>query len=350
MVFILVYPRETNPSYSKELTLEYEKGLEVLGKGRIHEAIEILTKVAGQGYKEANYWVGFAYQKSGTVFGSPYEEKLWYTKGAKAGDPYAMLALGARKYKACAMLDKCSLWDYYWLWQARVVFSQRAKNGDTDGAYYKLRYIDSLLYDFDNKKDLVKFSNEMKSVALVGNDNASVDYYLTLGDYYDDPNNEALKILKNQVDKYSGGGDYSKVYLASYYRNLVNKGVDVEVNYNKALEIYKSLISNGNGRGISGVSGMVEVYKGQPELDKYIDEGYFYCKVLSESGYIDLWCNPKVEGNYLSTTGFKIPVSKNKRTELELRAKKWHSEHKFIALYDYFSIIPQFVSRKSDKN
>lgn len=331
MVFLFVFlSKEKNGATSPELIAEFTRGAEVLGQGKFLDAIEILKPVAEAGYIEANYWVGFAYKYSSFPNGTPYEEQLWYEKGAKAGDPYAMLALGARKYDTCYRFEQCSLWDHYWRWKANILLSKRAKQGDTNAEYSALRYLNSVSYDFDKLDERNVFYSKMKKIALKGNEKAVVDYYLSEDDYDAKPG-EALKILKKQAE--SNGGE-AAVYLAYYYNNLAEEGINPTYNYERAVFWFNKLIYEKNNSGIVGIA---TIYKGQPELDNYVNELYFYCRVLYEKGYKKMWCDPNSDGVNDLIHDIEISISDKNRKKIEEEAKGWSKENIFPHTYEYFS-------------
>lgn len=316
VLFLFMYPRDLEYSYPSDLVIEFDVGMDEINQNNFSRAIELLVPVAEAGHREAPYWIGFAHRYSSFPVGSPYDEKIWYQRGAKAGDPYAMLALGVRKYDACYRFEQCSLWDYYWKWKANVLLSSRSNNNDAQAQLYKLLYLDDPSYDENNDKELNYFLSKLKLIAENGDQRAVVNYYLKSNKYLE--GDGSLSILKAQAEQ---AGGLAAFYLGKHYRDLAEDNIDKLKNYEASI----FWLSKAADEGVdSAIYSLVGMYEAQPELNEYVEQLYYYCRIFYEDGGVDEWCSPTSNKNY------QINITKIKRKELNMKAREWMSK-KFIS-------------------
>lgn len=305
----------------------FDKGRDLINENRFSEAIEILTPLAQEGFKEANYWVGFSYRYISLPLGSPKDELRWYKKGAESGDPYSMLALGTREYILCSVLNECSIKDHYWKWKANKLLRNRSRNEDTQADYFILRMLDDNSHDSAGKEDLHEFIYNLKEIAMKGDDMAAVEYFLKSESLDDE--NERFNILK---DIAKGGGARSAALLGEQYYYLAERGIMPLENYERSIRWLKKAADVGLRKPIYILGGM---YEGQKELIKYIDELYFYCRVTHENGAVREWCGPSPHEKYGKVV--TVPISNDKRKIIDHQAREWFKNNIISRNYTYFS-------------
>lgn len=315
--------------YSLELKDEFELGIKLVNQNRFKEAINVLTPVAESGHREAPYWVGFSYRYVSLPFGSPKDELSWYMKGAKAGDPYAMLALATGEYKACSLLGKCSISNKYWEWKARRLLNHRAKKSDTEAEFYTLFMLDSDRSDYERKEDMKNYILRLKEIAEKGNDEAAVEYFLRSGDFEREITDDRLKVLKVNA---KNGGVNSAALLGMQYSYLANNNINPSVNFEKSIYWLKKSADKGLRKAIYNLGSL---YEGQPLLLKHVDELYFYCRIKYENGARKGWCGPNSHRNYDEVV--TVPINEDKRKVIDQQARDWFDNNIVSRDYTYFS-------------